>query len=36
LAQVGMKKDKKTEQLRLEIESFGSFPAKVMGVMRRT
>jgi len=35
LAQVGMKRDKKTEQLRLEIESFGSFPAKVMGVIRR-
>ena len=35
LAQVRMKKDKKTEQLRLEIENFGSFPAKVMGVMRR-
>ena len=35
LAQVRMKRDKKTDQLRLEIESFGSFPAKVMGVMRR-
>jgi len=35
LAQVRMKKDKKTEQLRLEIENFGSFPEKVMGVMRR-
>ena len=35
LAQVRMKRDKKTEQWRLEIENFGSFPAKVMGVMRR-
>ena len=35
LAQVRMKMDKKTEQMRLEIENFGSFPAKVMGVMRR-
>ena len=35
LAQVRMKMDKKTEQWRLEIENFGSFPAKVMGVMRR-
>ncbi len=35
LAQLKLERDKKTEQLRLEIESFGSFPAKVMGVMRR-
>jgi len=35
LAQVKMKKDKKTEKLNLEIENFGSFPSKVMGVMRR-
>ena len=35
LAQVRMKKDKKTEKLSLEIENFGSFPAKVMGVIRR-
>ena len=35
LAQVRMKMDKKTAQWRLEIENFGSFPAKVMGVMRR-
>jgi hypothetical protein len=35
LAQVRMKKDKKTEKLALEIENFGSFPAKVMGVIRR-
>lgn len=35
LAQVRMKMDKKTEQMRLELENFGSFPAKIMGVMRR-
>jgi len=35
LAQVRMRTDKKTEQPQLEIENFGSFPAKVMGVMRR-
>jgi hypothetical protein len=35
LAQVKMTRDKKTEQLRLELENFGSFPAKVMGVQRR-
>jgi hypothetical protein len=35
LAQIKLERDKKTEQLRLELESFGSFPAKVMGVMRR-
>jgi hypothetical protein len=35
LAQLKMVEDKKTEQLRLELENFGSFPAKVMGVMRR-
>jgi len=35
LAQVRMKMDKKTEEMRLEIENFGSFPSKVMGVMRR-
>lgn len=35
LAQVRMKRDKESEQLRLDIENFGSFPAKVMGVMRR-
>jgi hypothetical protein len=35
LAQVSLERDKKTEQLRLELESFGSFPSKVMGVMRR-
>ena len=32
---IEVERDKKTEQLRLEIESFGSFPSKVMGVMRR-
>jgi hypothetical protein len=35
LAQLKLERDKKTEQLRLELESFGSFPSKVMGVMRR-
>src|ERR1044072_8635705 len=30
LAQLKMERDKKTEQMRLEIENFGSFPAKVM------
>jgi hypothetical protein len=35
LAQLKIERDKKTEQLRLEIENFGSFPAKIMGVMRR-
>jgi hypothetical protein len=35
LAQVKLERDKKSEQLRLEIENFGSFPARVMGVMRR-
>lgn len=35
LAQVRMKRDKDSERLRLDIENFGSFPAKVMGVMRR-
>jgi len=35
LAQVKIETDKKTEQLRLELENFGSFPSKVMGVTRR-
>jgi hypothetical protein len=35
LAQVKLERDKKTEQMKLELENFGSFPAKVMGVMRR-
>ena len=35
LAQLKLERDKKTEQLRLEMENFGSFPAKVIGVMRR-
>lgn len=35
LAQLKLERDKKTEQMKLELESFGSFPAKVMGVMRR-
>jgi hypothetical protein len=35
LVQVSMKTDKKTGQVRLDLENFGSFPSKVMGVMRR-
>jgi len=35
LAQVKMARDTSSELLRLEIENFGSFPAKVMGVARR-
>jgi hypothetical protein len=36
LAQVRMERNKKNEEgWRLEVENFGSFPAKVMGVMRR-
>jgi hypothetical protein len=35
LAQLKLERDKKTEQMKLELENFGSFPAKVMGVMRR-
>jgi hypothetical protein len=35
LAQLKLERDKKTEQYKLELENFGSFPAKVMGVMRR-
>jgi hypothetical protein len=36
LAQVKMERDKKNEEgWRLEVENFGSFPSKVMGVMRR-
>jgi hypothetical protein len=31
-AQVRIVRDKKTEQLKLEIENFGTFPAKIMGV----
>lgn len=34
-AQVKIVRDKKSEQLRLEIENFGTFPAKIMGVIRR-
>jgi hypothetical protein len=33
--QVDMKKDKKTGKYRLELENFGTWPNKVMGVMRR-
>jgi hypothetical protein len=32
---VDMKKDKKTGKYKLELENFGTFPNKVMGVMRR-
>src|SRR6185436_9756593 len=32
---VDMKKDKKTGKYQLELENFGTFPNKVMGVMRR-
>ena len=35
LAQLKLEQDKKTGQLRLELENFGSFPSKVMGVIRR-
>lgn len=34
-AQVKIVRDKKTELLRLEIENFGTFPSKIMGVQRR-
>ncbi|HEU4388459.1 MAG TPA: hypothetical protein VFV34_11725, partial [Blastocatellia bacterium] len=34
-AWIKIEKDKKTEKLRLEIENFGTFPSKVMGVIRR-
>ena len=33
-AQVRIVRDKKTELLKLEIENFGTFPAKIMGVMK--
>ncbi|HEX3084688.1 MAG TPA: hypothetical protein VHP99_09220, partial [Pyrinomonadaceae bacterium] len=32
---VDMKKDKKTGQYQLVLENFGTWPNKVMGVMRR-
>ena len=32
---VDMKKDKKTGKYQLELENFGTWPHKVMGVMRR-
>lgn len=32
---VDMKKDKKTGKYRLELENFGTWPNRVMGVMRR-
>ena len=28
-------RDKKTEHLKLEIENFGTFPAKIIGVQQR-
>lgn len=34
-AQVKIVRDKKTELLHLEIENFGTFPAKIMGVIQR-
>lgn len=34
-AQIKLVRDKKTELLHLEIENFGTFPAKVMGVIQR-
>lgn len=34
-AQIKIVRDKKSEQLKLEIENFGTFPAKIMGVMQR-
>ena len=35
LAQVRMARNKNTEQVRLEVENFAGFPAKVIGVTRR-
>src|SRR5262249_40618754 len=32
---VDMKRDKKTGKYQLELENFGTYPNKVMGVMRR-
>ena len=32
---IDMKRDKKTGQYQLELENFGTYPHKVMGVMRR-
>jgi hypothetical protein len=34
-AQIRIVRDKKTEHLKLEIENFGTFPAKIMGVIQR-
>lgn len=34
-AQIRIVRDKKTEHWKLEIENFGTFPAKIMGVIRR-
>ena len=33
--QVDLKRDKKTGQYKLELENFGTYPSKVMGVTRR-
>jgi hypothetical protein len=30
-----MKRDKKTGKYQLELENFGTYPHRVMGVMRR-
>ena len=32
---IDLKRDKKTEKFQLELENFGTYPHKVMGVMRR-
>lgn len=34
-AKIEMKRDKKTGQYQLELENFGTYPHRVMGVMRR-
>jgi len=34
-AKIDMKRDKKTGQYQLELENFGTYPHRVMGVMRR-
>ena len=32
---IDLKRDKKSGKYQLELENFGTFPNKVMGVMRR-
>ena len=32
---IDLKRDKKTGKYQLELENFGSYPHKLMGVMRR-